>query len=351
MWMTPLGARTLLGVPAGELGGGTADLADVLGADGRRLAERLREAPGWRQRWATLDEFLLRRLDRGPQPPPEIGWAWERLVASGGAVPIGRLVEETGWSHRHLIAKFKEHVGLRPKTVARLARFDGVWRRLGTERRPDWGRLAADAGMPTRPTSSASSASSPAPPRPSTSPAPSRPAGRSIPFKTRPPPAPSLAVRQAGQRAEGGAMRTGPFWDGVEGRAPIPPAAATLGLEFLGADVDAGTIELAFTASGDFVNPAGNVLGAFVAAMLYETVGPAPLATLDPDQFQSTRQLSVSFLRPVRPGRILGRGRIVHRDGDLVALEASLTGADGEVIAAATATATVIPLRRAAIAP
>ena len=26
--------------------------------------------------------------------------------------------------------------------------------------------------------------------------------------------------------------RSGPFWDGVEGRAPMPPAAATLGLEF-----------------------------------------------------------------------------------------------------------------------
>jgi hypothetical protein len=29
--------------------------------------------------------------------------------------------------------------------------------------------------------------------------------------------------------------RTGPFWDGVEGRAPIPPAAATLGFEFVDA--------------------------------------------------------------------------------------------------------------------
>ena len=40
------------------------------------------------------------------------------------------------------------------------------------------------------------------------------------------------------------------------------------------------------------------MLGAFVAAMLYDTVGPALLATLEPDQFQSTLQLSVSFLRP-----------------------------------------------------
>lgn len=138
--------------------------------------------------------------------------------------------------------------------------------------------------------------------------------------------------------------RSGPFWDGVEGRAPLPRAAATLGFEFVDADPDAGTIEVAFTATEDFVNPMGNVLGAFVAAMLYDTVGPALLATLEPDQFQTTLGINVSFLRPVRPGRLLGKGRVVHRDGDLAFLEASLTDPRGELIARATATARVIAL-------
>jgi acyl-coenzyme A thioesterase PaaI-like protein len=71
-------------------------------------------------------------------------------------------------------------------------------------------------------------------------------------------------------------------------------------------------------------NPAGNVLGGFQAAMLWETVGAALLATLEPDQFQSTTQMTVNFMRPVRPGRITGKGRVVHREGDLVFREASL---------------------------
>jgi uncharacterized protein (TIGR00369 family) len=136
--------------------------------------------------------------------------------------------------------------------------------------------------------------------------------------------------------------RAGPFWDGINGRAPMPRAAATLGFEFVDADVEAGTIEVAFAATEAFTNPAGNVLGAYLAAMLYDTVGPALLATLEPDQFQSTLQLNVSFLRPVRPGRILGKGRIVHRDRDLAFLEASLFDAAGAVITTATATARVI---------
>jgi uncharacterized protein (TIGR00369 family) len=142
-------------------------------------------------------------------------------------------------------------------------------------------------------------------------------------------------------------QRSGPFWDAVEGRAPVPRAAATLGLQFITADRTAGTIELAFTAGESFTNPAGNVLGAFVAAMLYDTVGPALLATLEPDQFQSTLQLNVNFLRPVRPNRLVGKGRIAHREGDMALLEAALVDSNGTLIATATATARVIPLDRA----
>lgn len=141
--------------------------------------------------------------------------------------------------------------------------------------------------------------------------------------------------------------RSGPFWDAMEGRAPMPRAARTLGLEFIGADIEARTIELAFAATQDFTNPAGNVLGAFQAAMLFDTVGPALLATLAPDEFQSTLELSVLFLRPVRPGRITGKGRVVYRDRDLAFLEASLADSGGAVIATATAAARVIALEQA----
>jgi uncharacterized protein (TIGR00369 family) len=141
--------------------------------------------------------------------------------------------------------------------------------------------------------------------------------------------------------------RSGPFWDAIEGRLPMPRAAATLGLEFIDADIENETIELAFAATEAFTNPTGNVLVAFVAAMLYDTVGPALLATLEPDQFQSALELHVNFLRPVRPGRVVGKGRVVHRDGDLAFLEASLLDSHGMTIATATATARVIALDQA----
>jgi hypothetical protein len=89
--------------------------------------------------------------------------------------------------------------------------------------------------------------------------------------------------------------RSGPFWDSMEGRRPLLRGRRHPRLAAVDADVDSGTIELAFNATEDLTSPSGNVLGAFTAAMLYDTVGPALLATLEPDQFQSTLDIHVSF--------------------------------------------------------
>jgi acyl-coenzyme A thioesterase PaaI-like protein len=70
--------------------------------------------------------------------------------------------------------------------------------------------------------------------------------------------------------------REGPFWDVMEGRAAPPPAAILLGWELVAVDPEAGTIEVAFTASEQFLNPAGVIQGGFLAAMLDDTLGPAP---------------------------------------------------------------------------
>jgi AraC-like DNA-binding protein len=144
--LNPLGAYTALGLPLDELAGHTVDLTDVLGPDGRRLGERLRATPSWRQRFGLMDRFLLDRLEDGPRPAPEVVWVWRRLVATGGGVPIGRLADEVGWSHKHLITRFRQQVGLQPKLAARLVRLDRVWRRLDGRGPLDWGRVAVEAG-------------------------------------------------------------------------------------------------------------------------------------------------------------------------------------------------------------
>src|SRR5271155_5623658 len=131
--------------------------------------------------------------------------------------------------------------------------------------------------------------------------------------------------------------RKGPFWDAIEGRVDLPPATRTLGFELIAVDPDAGTIEVGFRAADTFLNPVGVIQGGFLTAMLDDTLGPALVATLGPDQFALTADLHVQFPRPARPGRLTGRGRVVRRGQDVAFLAGELRDDSGQIVAAATA--------------
>jgi uncharacterized protein (TIGR00369 family) len=138
-----------------------------------------------------------------------------------------------------------------------------------------------------------------------------------------------------------GPARTGPFWDVMEGRAAPPPAAVLLGWQLVAVDTDAGTIEVSFHATDQFLNPVGVVQGGFLAAMLDDTLGPALVATLGPQQFAPTLDLHVQFLRPACPGRLIGRGRVTRKGSGVAFLAGELVDEEGGVIATATATAQI----------
>lgn len=130
--LSPLGARALLGLPAGELGGLDLHADDVLGPDVVEAHEALRLAADWPGRFAALDAWLLRRaakLEAGP-PAGEVGHAWRLLLRTGGAAPVASVAREIGWSPRRLSGRFNDEIGLSPKAAARVIRFDRARRAL-----------------------------------------------------------------------------------------------------------------------------------------------------------------------------------------------------------------------------
>jgi AraC-like DNA-binding protein len=127
--LTPLGARRVLGLPMSELTNLTVDVGD-LWRDAPELGERLREATSWEARFDLVDMFLLRRIGDSSPTQPGVAWAWRRLLETGGRRAVGDLADELGWSPRRFIVRFREQVGLTPKTAARVIRFDHTVSRL-----------------------------------------------------------------------------------------------------------------------------------------------------------------------------------------------------------------------------
>jgi AraC-like DNA-binding protein len=140
----------VLGMPASELASIDLDGADVLGDLAGQIQQRLQAAATWPERFAVLDELLLGRVRASAQAATdgvsrEVGYAWRQLLATGGTMPIATLADQTGWSDRHLRARFRAEIGLTPKTAARVVRFDRARREL--QRRAEAGRRLDLAGL------------------------------------------------------------------------------------------------------------------------------------------------------------------------------------------------------------
>jgi AraC-like DNA-binding protein len=123
IYLTPVGAGLVLGMPMRLLKGKVVPLDECLGNAGALVREQLLEEPDWQRRFAVVDSFLLARVSASRQPPPSLDWALSCLHATRGELEIGALTETLGCSRRYLIALFNDYVGLPPKLYARVLRF------------------------------------------------------------------------------------------------------------------------------------------------------------------------------------------------------------------------------------
>ena len=151
--LTWRGARMLFGAPAAVLAGDVVDLRALLGARAGRLLERLAEAPTWAARFALLDGALARLAADSPrgEPAPEVGRAWDLLIASGGTTRVEELARDVGWSRRHLANRFTAELGVGPKTAARVIRFERACDLLRSPKSPALADVAATCGYADQP--------------------------------------------------------------------------------------------------------------------------------------------------------------------------------------------------------
>jgi AraC-like DNA-binding protein len=122
--VAPTGARSVFGVPARMLAGDVVALDEVIAPQVSEVAERLAASDDPAQWGEVLDRVFSLRDTRDPATQDVTRHAWRRIVDSGGRLRIGDLAEETGYSRRHLSARFVDEYGVTPKLAARIARFE-----------------------------------------------------------------------------------------------------------------------------------------------------------------------------------------------------------------------------------
>jgi AraC-like DNA-binding protein len=127
--LTPRGSRALLGLPAAALAQGVWPLEEVVGRRARELTDRLARASAPAVRAQVLDAVLAEwAVDE--DYPAVVDAVWRRLTSSAGCVTVTRLASEIGLGRRHLGQLVRAELGLTPKTVARIMRFEQARRCL-----------------------------------------------------------------------------------------------------------------------------------------------------------------------------------------------------------------------------
>jgi AraC-like DNA-binding protein len=126
---SPYGAFPFFGIPMEETANGLFDSEMVFGRWGRETREGLRNLEEIDQKATFIQEEFVRLLRKTPRHNALIEFCVRAIKLAHGRVAIGELERKTGYSRRYLDLLFNRYVGLSPKALAGILRFQTFYRK------------------------------------------------------------------------------------------------------------------------------------------------------------------------------------------------------------------------------
>jgi uncharacterized protein (TIGR00369 family) len=135
--------------------------------------------------------------------------------------------------------------------------------------------------------------------------------------------------------------------DQIAGDLPWPPISYLLGLGPTKASE--GSCTFSMPATRWLTSPSGLVLGGVTACLADVALGAAVETTVPAGTALAPTDLRVQFIRPVPPdgGSITAQANVVHRGRGIAATRAEVTNEEGKLLALGSASALILPDRRA----
>jgi len=141
----PGGSLPFFPVPPGELTNRIAPLNDIARALDRELSGRAYEVRELAEKIGVVETLLIRRMNAKEDRGASLRKAISEIVSSGGQTSVDRLAKDLGVSCRQLERRFVGEVGIGPKLLCRILRFQQVFRAV-EQADKNWARIAADCG-------------------------------------------------------------------------------------------------------------------------------------------------------------------------------------------------------------
>lgn len=110
-------------------------------------------------------------------------------------------------------------------------------------------------------------------------------------------------------------------------------------------DGDGGRAVLSYTCKPEMCHSGGVAQGGFVTGWIDSAMAHACIARYGESFWVATLEVKVSFFRPAGPGPVIGEGWIERAGKQTVFTEGRLLNADGDVLAKASSTVRLVPMR------
>ncbi|HWZ04920.1 MAG TPA: hypothetical protein VNX40_14990, partial [Mucilaginibacter sp.] len=123
MELTPQGAGCFAPFGLAEITNSIIPFTDVYGIPAAQLEERLLNIIDPIEKAGLLQDFLICRMNNSDAKWHVINYAVNAVLKSHGQVNIKTLERQTGYSKRYLDMLFLRYVGLSPKTLCSVTRF------------------------------------------------------------------------------------------------------------------------------------------------------------------------------------------------------------------------------------
>jgi len=122
----PNGLKPFVGFDIDEITGRTLPIQDLWGNEGAILEDKILNAVSIEQRLLLVEIFLLGKLRNITKNDPIIDRCVDSILNSDGNITINDLACQLNVGRRHLERKFISNVGVSPKLLSRIIRFNNT---------------------------------------------------------------------------------------------------------------------------------------------------------------------------------------------------------------------------------
>lgn len=126
------------------------------------------------------------------------------------------------------------------------------------------------------------------------------------------------------------------------GKMQLPPIGLALGCTILRVAEDNSELECGYEIGSQFLNPAGQVQGGILCAMLDDATSLLVVNAIEEGAGIATLNLNTSFIRPSSAGAFQAVSRLVRKGNEICNVTGELRQ-NGKLIATATAVSKILP--------